>query len=117
MEKPLFKNRHYNTPGHAHELTYSCYKRSPYFNDPLACRIFLDCIRRSQLKFNFHVWAYVIMPNHVHLLVWLLEQDYSIDMMPTLSCLQPVEISGKFAYSKRVVESVFSWNVSVKLTF
>ncbi|NLD93818.1 MAG: hypothetical protein GX639_14270 [Fibrobacter sp.] len=78
MEKPPFTNRHYNTSGHAHELTYSCYRRSPYFNDPLACRLFLDSVRRAQIKFNFHLWAYIIMPNHVHLLIWPCDQEYDI---------------------------------------
>lgn len=78
MNKQLFNNKHYNTPGHAHELTYSCYNRLPYFNDPLACRIFLDSVRRSQIKFKFHLWAYVVMPNHVHLLIWPYEREYDI---------------------------------------
>ncbi len=51
-EKPLVKNRHYNTSGHAHELTYSCYSRTPYFYDPLACRIFLGSVIRAQLKIH-----------------------------------------------------------------
>jgi putative transposase len=78
MEKPLFNNNHYNTPGHAHELTYSCYRKLPNFADEIACRIFLDSLRRAKEKFCFHLWAYVVMPSHVHLLIWPLEMKYDI---------------------------------------
>ena len=79
MSESLYDNKHYNTPGHAHELTFSCYRKLPYFKDEIACRVFLDCIRMAQVKFSFHVWAYVVMSNHVHALIWPFEHYYSID--------------------------------------
>lgn len=78
MEKPLFDNKHYNTPGHAHELTNSCYRRQSFFTDEIACRIFLDSLRRARDKFHFHLWAYVVMPTHVHLLIWPCVMEYDI---------------------------------------
>jgi putative transposase len=78
MDNPIFDNKHYNTPGQAHELTYSCYRKLPWFIDEVACRIFLDSVRLSQRKFRFHLWAYVVMPDHVHLLIWPLERGYDI---------------------------------------
>jgi putative transposase len=78
MNKPILDNKHYNTPGQAHALTYSCYRKTPWFDDKFACRIFLDSLRLSQLKFRFHLWAYVVMPDHVHLLIWPIEMDYDI---------------------------------------
>ena len=78
MDKLLFDNKHYNTAGHAHEITYSCYRRLPYFKDSIAWRIFLDSVRRAKIKFHFHLWAYVVMPNHVHLLIWPCERNYDI---------------------------------------
>ncbi len=36
------KVKHYNTPRHAHELTFSCYHRYPYLESPKACSIFLE---------------------------------------------------------------------------
>jgi len=42
MNDQSFKKlKHYNTPGHAHELTFSCYRRKDYQKDPVACEIFL----------------------------------------------------------------------------
>lgn len=72
------KLHHFNTPGHAHELTFSCYRRQTFFNDSVACRIFLDEINRSRVIYNFKLWAYVLMPHHVHLLIWPQNQSYDI---------------------------------------
>jgi putative transposase len=78
VEKPIFQNKHYNTPGHAHELTFSCYRRQRYFNDDTLCEVFLEELQRVKEKHLFKIWAYVIMPNHVHLLIWPQETVYDI---------------------------------------
>jgi putative transposase len=78
MSKKLFRNRHYNTPGHAHELIFSCYRRIPFFNDKLACEKFLFELNQGREDFSFLLWAYVIMPNHIHLLIWPTKNDYNI---------------------------------------
>jgi hypothetical protein len=57
MQKKLYKNRHYNTPGHAHELTFSCYKRIQFFNDTLTCEKFLEEVKAGREKFHFLLWA------------------------------------------------------------
>jgi putative transposase len=38
----------------------------------------LDEIEKARQTFNFDLWAYVIMPNHVHLLIWPKEKSYEI---------------------------------------
>jgi len=70
--------KRYNTPGHAHFLTFSCHERRPYLRDPKACEIFLSEIRRARDEHSFRVWAYVLMPDHVHLLIWPTQNAYSI---------------------------------------
>jgi hypothetical protein len=41
-QAPHFKKvKHFNSAGHAHELTFSCYRRYNYLNDSDACDIFL----------------------------------------------------------------------------
>lgn len=68
----------YNISGHAHELTFSCYKRQPFLNSNKACEFLAEAINISMSKYNFHVWAYVFMPEHTHLLIMPLNDDYSI---------------------------------------
>ena len=78
MEKPLFKKKHFNTPGHAHELTFSCYRRRRYFENEKVCEIFMEELEKTKVKYEFKLWAYVIMPNQIHLLIWPQKPDYDI---------------------------------------
>ncbi|MEQ9206162.1 MAG: transposase [Phycisphaerales bacterium] len=63
------KLRRYEIPGHARFLTCSCDQRQPFFDDEYARHIFADqlMITRSRLGFKLHAW--VVMPEHVHLLI------------------------------------------------
>ncbi|MBN1307435.1 MAG: transposase [Chitinispirillaceae bacterium] len=77
---PKFKTlKHYNTPGHAHELTFSCYRRKNYLRDDVACELFLSELERARSEHQFRIWAYVLMPNHVHLLIWPMNSEYAIE--------------------------------------
>jgi putative transposase len=69
---------HYNTLGHAHELTFSCYRCSDYLSDPVACEIFLAVLSETRDLYQFRIWAYVLMPTHVHLIIWPLVAEYDI---------------------------------------
>jgi putative transposase len=70
--------KRYNTRGHAHELTFSCHNKNNLLFDPKACEIFLSELQRSRDLENFKIWAYVLMPDHVHLLIWPVNQVYDI---------------------------------------
>lgn len=72
------KMKHYNEPGHAHELTFSFYRRRPYGNDPFFCRIFLEELDSTRKSQDFLIWAYVIMPSHVHMLIYPKSKEYDI---------------------------------------
>lgn len=62
--------RNDNTPGDAHELTFSCYGRKPWLRSDRVCHWFLENLKVARKEHHFEVWAYVLMPEHVHLLVW-----------------------------------------------
>ncbi len=47
----------YAEPGEAHELTFSCYRRLPLFNDDALKRIFLKSLCIARRKHGFAVWA------------------------------------------------------------
>ncbi len=76
--KPRKKLKRYDTPGHAHELTFSCYHRFDYLNDTTCCSIFLEELERAKDNFKFNLWAYVLMPSHVHLLLFPYVIPYKI---------------------------------------
>lgn len=70
--------KHYNIAGHAHELTCSCDHRRNYLNDSYACEMVCEEIAKARKIYNFQLWAYVLMPNHFHLLIWPMEPHYDI---------------------------------------
>ena len=61
--------KHFNLAGHIHFLTFSCYRRMPLLAHELWCSWLAESISRSLEKHNVALWAYVFMPDHVHLLV------------------------------------------------
>ena len=67
-----------NRPGDAHELTFSCYRRYKLFSKEYVRKLFLKSLAEARKKWRFEVWAYVIMPSHVHLLLHPLSNSYNI---------------------------------------
>ncbi len=61
--------KRWDIPSSAHYLTFSCFKRQPFFQSELACRWFLDTLNTARTKQPFDLWAYVIMPEHVHIVL------------------------------------------------
>lgn len=52
-----------------HELTFSTHHRVRIFESSQCCQGFLDALRAAQRRHGFQVLAYVVMPEHIHLLV------------------------------------------------
>ncbi len=52
-----------------HFLTFSCHHRQPKFTNASACGTFVDALERVRRNYNLCVYGYVVMPEHVHLLV------------------------------------------------
>jgi REP-associated tyrosine transposase len=59
----------YQQKGEFHFLTFSCYQRRPYLSTVAAMELFEDGLERVRLRYLFAVAGYVVMPEHVHLLV------------------------------------------------
>jgi putative transposase len=52
-----------------HFLTFSCYRRQPKLATAEACEIFVCALERVRQAYGLCVYGYVVMPEHVHLLV------------------------------------------------
>jgi len=52
-----------------HFITFSSYNREPRLNTPRARDIFEHALERVRRWYGFYVAGYVVMPEHVHLLV------------------------------------------------
>ena len=68
----------FNIPGHAHELTFSCFKRLPLLKSLYVKQLMADSVNNAQTIHNFEVWAYVFMPEHVHIMIYPINEIYSI---------------------------------------
>ncbi|HOO56325.1 MAG TPA: transposase [bacterium] len=72
--------RRYNIPGSFHELTFSCYRNMNLLKSERACSNLARAIIQACEKLDYRVLAYVFMPDHVHLLVKPLKEEYSISV-------------------------------------
>jgi putative transposase len=55
--------------GNSHFLTFSCHDRHPYLATPEAKSLFERSLEQTRVRYAWSIYAYVVMPEHVHLLV------------------------------------------------
>jgi putative transposase len=79
--------RRFNDPGHAHFLTFSCYRRMRLLSKERPCVWFAEAWTLAAEKHEVDLWACVLMPDHVHLLVYPRRDEYSISAL--LKTLKP----------------------------
>jgi len=64
------KVRHFDEAGHAHYLTFSCYRGIALLSKDRTRRWLVKALDDARVKHRFDLWAWVIMPEHAHLLIW-----------------------------------------------
>ncbi|HKH97957.1 MAG TPA: transposase [Candidatus Sulfotelmatobacter sp.] len=65
---PTGLERHYGK-GDLHFITFSCYRRLPLLTTVRARDIFVQELARVRTETAFRLFGYVVMPEHVHLLM------------------------------------------------
>jgi putative transposase len=70
METHRKRIRHFHEPGDFHELTFSCYRRLPLLTNDLWRQLLCHTVDRAVSSHDFALVAFVIMPEHMHLLVY-----------------------------------------------
>ncbi len=61
--------KRYYGQGQLHFLTFSCYRRLPLLGTVRARTLFVKELGRVRREYGFLLVGYVVMPNHVHLLI------------------------------------------------
>jgi putative transposase len=61
--------KRYYGKGHLHFITFSCYRRLPFLKSAHARDVFVQELARVRNEMNFRLLGYVVMPEHVHLLL------------------------------------------------
>ena len=55
--------------GDLHFITFSCHDRRPYLNTPTTRDLFEQSLETIPTRYRFSITGYVVMPEHVHLLL------------------------------------------------
>jgi putative transposase len=61
--------RRYQQSKQSHFVTFSCYRRLPRLLDDRVRDMFVESLERMRRSYGLRVYGYVVMPEHVHLLV------------------------------------------------
>ena len=62
--------RHRDDLGTARFITFSCYGRLPSLNEQGAMSILIEELDRARQRHGFRILGYVLMPEHVHLVLF-----------------------------------------------
>jgi putative transposase len=77
--RPKYKTcRRYSDTGHAHALTFCCYKRQPFLAKDRTCQWLAEAIELARKTHQFDLWAYVFMPEHAHVVFCPRRAEYQI---------------------------------------
>ncbi|MGB8885777.1 MAG: transposase [Candidatus Korobacteraceae bacterium] len=61
--------KRYQNTGDLHFITFSCYHREPFFATSSARRVFEETLEEVRRWYGVDIKGYVVMPEHVHLLL------------------------------------------------
>src|SRR5689334_20050460 len=84
----------------SHFLTFSCYRRQAYFTTAETYDLFLQCLENMRRRFAMRVYGYVVMPEHVHLLVNEPPQRSLAEAMHSLKLSFSKLVRGGFEHSR-----------------
>jgi len=61
--------QHYDIPGQAHYLTFTCFRNQAFLSKDRTRHWFIESLEKARSKHDFDLWGWVIMPEHVHLMI------------------------------------------------
>jgi putative transposase len=85
--------RRYYGSGDLHFVTTSCYRRQPFLGTMHGSDLFLNVLEKMRRRYRFVVLGYVVMPEHVHLLLSEPQRDSLSTVLQAL----------KLGYSRRIL--------------
>lgn len=74
--------KHYHEPGDIHELTFTCYHRTPLLTNDAYRTHLARSIDNALVEEEFRLIAFVFMPEHVHMLVYPARNDATAECIP-----------------------------------
>jgi putative transposase len=61
--------KRYYGQDHLHFITCACYHRQPWLATPSRRDLFFQILEETRQRYSFVVVGYVVMPDHIHLLI------------------------------------------------
>ena len=61
--------RRFQESRQAHFVTFSCYHRQGRLRLPARCDLFVEKLEQTRQRFELRIYGFVVMPEHVHLLL------------------------------------------------
>lgn len=99
--------KRYQQNGDFHFVTFSCYQRKPYLSIPANRTLFEEVLETMRLRYQFLVLGYVVMPEHVHLLV---TEPTNVPLAKALMALK-ISTSKRLNYSPLWQARYYDFNV------
>ena len=91
----------YHHTGQSHFVTFCCYHRHSLFTSDASRRVFESALERVRRSFRFRVYGYVVMPEHIHLLVS--EPERTAPLKPTPGLNGPPDLADALTSLKQGV--------------
>ena len=91
----------------SHFVTFCCYRRRPLLSGDESRRIFESALERVRRSYGLYVYGYVVMPEHVHLLLGEPQRDTLADALKSLKqgvsrrLISKAKMCGKHFWQKR----------------
>ncbi len=76
--------RRFHHSGQGHFVTFCCYHRYRLLTTEASCRIFESALERVRRAYKLYVYGYVVMPEHVHLLLSEPQRDSLAEALKSL---------------------------------
>ena len=95
-----WENRH--VPGNAYFVTTRINHYEPIFKNRNYCRIIINSLSFYKNKFDYRLIAYVIMPDHIHLIIYPPEKTSICSIMRDFKKFTSKQIIKKLKEEKKV---------------
>jgi len=76
--------KRFQNTGQSHFITFCCYHRRKLLTSPTSMRVFELALERDRRTFGLRIYAYVVMPEHVHVLLSEPERQTLADALKSL---------------------------------
>ena len=92
--------------GQARFVTFSCYHRLPLLNDPKTRKAFVEQIEFQREKHQLRIVAWVIMPEHVHLILCPLDGQIGSSLRSIKQGFARSMLAGWKANQSNIIQSL-----------